>query len=145
MKLDVGATTQNVTLVPLLQHANPDGDLVAIQSGEDVPFPIVRLFTVRAPTGGVRGKHAHIKCNQFLTCQNGSIEVECDNGSSVHRYQLDSAGIGLLVPPGHWLTVNFLSNAAVLLVVCDRPFEAEDYIRDYAEFKRFTASESSPS
>jgi hypothetical protein len=47
---------------------------------------------------------------------------------------------GLLVPPGIWAKEEFLTDGAVLMVVCDRGYEEDDYIRDYEKFKAFVAS-----
>jgi hypothetical protein len=33
--------------------------------------------------------------------------------------------------------VEFLQNESVLIMLCDRVYEAHDYIRDYAEFLSF--------
>ena len=45
--------------------------------------------------------------------------------------------MGLLVPPGIWASEKYVDNAAVLMVLCDRGYEADDYIRDYNDFKNF--------
>ena len=44
---------------------------------------------------------------------------------------------GLVVPTGLWNTVEFSRPDSVLVVLCDRAYEAHDYIRDYAEFLSF--------
>ncbi|EMJ92094.1 WxcM-like domain protein [Leptospira alstonii serovar Sichuan str. 79601] len=41
---------------------------------------------------------------------------------------------GLLIPPGIWSTQQYLDLGSVLLVLCDRGYEDEDYIRNYDEF-----------
>ncbi|EMY76157.1 WxcM-like domain protein [Leptospira weilii serovar Ranarum str. ICFT] len=41
---------------------------------------------------------------------------------------------GLLIPPGIWSTQQYLNINSVLLVLCDRGYEAEDYIRNYDKF-----------
>ena len=39
-----------------------------------------------------------------------------------------------------WNTVQFRQNESVLIVLCDRIYEADDYIRDYSEFLSFRES-----
>jgi hypothetical protein len=39
-----------------------------------------------------------------------------------------------LVPPMIWHTVNFRKVDSAIIVLCDRHYESDDYIRDYAEF-----------
>ena len=44
------------------------------------------------------------------------------------------------MPPGLWNTVQFRQNESVLIVLCDRIYEADDYIQDYSEFLSFRES-----
>jgi len=50
---------------------------------------------------------------------------------------LDNPSIGLIIKPGVWAQQLYLQDDTVLSVFCDRPFEKEDYIHDYDEFKLF--------
>jgi dTDP-4-dehydrorhamnose 3,5-epimerase-like enzyme len=127
----------NVTAVrpvELPRHAQDNGELVVIEQGKAIPFPSVRMFTVRAASGAVRGRHAHKRCAQFLVCVHGTIEVECDDGTSKATYLLDAGNKGLLVPASIWASETYLTAGAVLTVLCDRHYEADDYIRNYEEF-----------
>ena len=73
-------------------------------------------------------------------CVSGHIRVTCDNGSVVTEHYLDDASSGLLIPPGIWAKEDYV-NDAVLMVLCDRIYEPEDYLRDYHDFKAFLASQ----
>ena len=115
----------------------PSGVLCVYEAGKHVPFAIQRVFTVAAKPGHARGDHAHRRCTQLLVCVSGSIRVHCDNGSTVKDYLLDNMGVGLLVRPGVWAKEEYLEESAVLMVLCDRAYEADDYIRDYGDFKAF--------
>ncbi len=108
-----------------------------MEAGAAVPFTIARAFSTRAPLGTVRGRHAHRRCSQFMVASTGVIEVRCDDGRKTATHRLDRANVGILVPPGIWAEVTIASEGAVLLVLCDRPYEAEDYIRDYQTFKAY--------
>lgn len=114
-----------------------NGLLCVYESGKQVPFVVQRVFTIRAKAGQARGDHAHRRCTQLLVCISGRIRVSCDNGQAVKEYLLDHMASGLLVPPGVWAKQDYLDDDAVLMVLCDRGFEAEDYIRDYGDFKSF--------
>lgn len=52
-------------------------------------------------------------------------------------FALDRGELALLVPPGIWVEIDVRQNQSVLIVLCDRPYEEHDYIRDYAEFLSF--------
>ena len=127
----------SATLINFLTYEDSNGTLSVYECGKQVPFDIQRVFTVSARKNDVRGNHAHKKCTQLLVCLSGQILVSCDDGSVITQYLLDNMSMGLLVPPGIWASEEYLDNAAVLMVLCDRGYEADDYIRDYNDFKNF--------
>ena len=75
-----------------------------------------------------------------MICVSGAVEVICEDGSKKNTFALDRRNQALLVPPGLWNTVEFRQDGSVLIVLCDRVYEADDYIRDYAEFLSFRES-----
>jgi hypothetical protein len=75
-----------------------------------------------------------------MICVNRAVNVVCEDGSEQRTFTLDRRNLALLVPPGIWNTVNFRDDASVVAVLCDRPYEDHDYIRDYAEFLSFRES-----
>lgn len=120
-------------MVELPRHARDDGEVVVAETTAHVPFVIGRIFVLRAPANAGRGAHAHKLCSQFMMCVNGTVDVECDDGKSRKNFALDRANLGLLVQPGIWTTVRF-RNDAVVTVLCDRLYDADDYIRGYDDF-----------
>jgi WxcM-like, C-terminal. len=87
--------------------------------------------------GDIRGDHAHKQCSQLLVCVSGQIRVVCDDGLVETYHLLDSMNCGLLVPPCIWAKEEYVTDGAVLMVLCDRNYEEDDYIRDYNDFKKF--------
>ena len=126
----------DVRTVDLPRHARDDGEVVVAKSPNGVPFAIVRLFVLRAPQGAERGHHAHRLCSQFMICSNGAVDVVLDDGAARQIFTLDRSNRALLVPPMIWNTVLFRAPQSVVSVLCDRPYEAEDYVRDHGEFTR---------
>lgn len=127
-------------VVHFTRYADPNGVLCVYESGRGVPFDIRRVFTISADAGDIRGDHAHKLCTQLLVCVSGRIEVTSDDGSILVQHLLDNPGDGLLVPPGVWLREEYLTPGAVLMVLCDRNYEPNEYIRDYNEFRHFLGS-----
>jgi dTDP-4-dehydrorhamnose 3,5-epimerase-like enzyme len=127
-------------LIDLPRHARADGEVVVAEAAAQVPFRIERVFALAAPAGAKRGRHAHRLCSQFMICVSGAVDVVCEDGSKKNTFALDRRNQALLVPPGLWNTVEFQQNESVLIVLCDRVYEADDYIRDYAEFLSFRGS-----
>lgn len=134
---------EHATLIQFPEYVDSNGILCVYEGGRHVPFCIKRIFMVTAREGDVRGDHAHKKCTQLLICVSGKIRVTCDDGSVVSEYHLANMGVGLLVPPGIWAQEEYLVDDAVLMVLCDRNYETEDYIRDYNDFKSFLESKES--
>ena len=127
-----------VKLIELPYHKEINGDLVVAEGENNViPFSIKRVFNVRAQKGNIRGRHAHRHCSQLLICTNGAVEVKCDNSSTTEIYVLDKPNLGLFIAPGIWADQKYLENNTILTVLCDRPFEEADYLRNYDDFKLF--------
>jgi dTDP-4-dehydrorhamnose 3,5-epimerase-like enzyme len=130
----------HVRTIDLPRHARADGEVVVAEAAAQVPFRIERMFALAAPVGAKRGHHAHRLCSQFMICVNGAVDVICEDGSKQKTFILDRRDLALLVPPGLWNTVEFRQNDSVVVVLCDRVYEADDYIRDYAAFLSFRES-----
>ena len=121
---------------PIFEEDN--GELVVFEENiEVIPFSIKRIFNVRSEKDSVRGKHAHRLCSQILICSNGSIQVTCDDSTKKEIYILDKPNYGLLVSPGIWAEQKYIKQNTSMTVICDRLYEAEDYISDYADFRIF--------
>jgi dTDP-4-dehydrorhamnose 3,5-epimerase-like enzyme len=125
-----------VKLIELPYHKENNGDLVVVE-GEIIPFSIKRVFNVRQQKGDIRGRHAHRHCSQLLICTNGAVEVKCDDSRTTEIYVLDKPNFGLFIPPGIWADQKYIENNTILTVLCDRPFEEADYIRNYDDYKLF--------
>lgn len=126
-----GVRLQHLKLVEDLR-----GRLSVGEFGDDIPFPPHRYFLVfDVPGKDVRGEHAHRACAQFMVCVRGSISVVVDNGTTSEEIVLDRPDLGLFVPPMIWAVQYRYSPDAMLLVLASHPYDAADYIRDYAEFR----------
>lgn len=136
------SSLDDVMLINLPHYLEDNGDLVVMEGMINVPFPIARVFVVRAPDEAIRGQHAHRACTQFLTCPREVVEVECDDGLQRASFTLCHPNTGLLIPPGIWSQQIYKGAGAALTVLCDRYYEADDYIRNYQEFLAFRRSHS---
>lgn len=101
-----------------------------------IPFEVRRTFwTYYTPESIVRGRHAHYLTEQVLVAVAGRIIVTTemsDTTVSVHR--LEDPYVGLYVPPHTWHTMQY-SHSAVQLVFASQPYNEQDYIRDYDQFR----------
>ena len=129
---------ESVKLLEFPIFEEDSGELVVFEEIIAViPFSIKRIFNVRSEKDSVRGKHAHRLCSQILICSNGSIQVTCDDSTNKEIYILDKPNYGLLVSPGIWAEQKYIKQNTSMTVICDRLYEAEDYISDYADFRIF--------
>jgi len=127
-------TVDAVEIIKLPHHFEGNGDLVVMEGLTNIPFAIARVFVVRAPENAIRGQHAHRACTQFLTCPRGIVEVLCDDGKQKVSFVLEHPNVGLLVPPSIWSQQTYKVEGAALTVLCDRPYEVDDYIRSYPDY-----------
>ena len=131
---------KSVKLIEFPTFKEDNGELSVFEYGNQfVPFSIKRIFNVKSEIGSVRGKHAHRLCSQLLICSNGAIEVLCDDSVNQNVFMLDKPNYGLLVPPGIWAEERYIEHNSTMTVICDRIYEAEDYISDYELFKDFAS------
>jgi len=124
------ASINEIKLLTFPSFVDQNGILTVLDNIELVPFKICRIFTVSAEKDSIRGRHAHKECTQLLICVSGSIEVLCDDGFNKSKYILDSANLGLIIPPGVWAQEIYLEDNTVLMALCDLPYDADDYISD---------------
>jgi acetyltransferase-like isoleucine patch superfamily enzyme len=115
-------------------YPDPRGRLSVLDT-QALPFEPKRMFTVdQVPSGGMRGAHAHRKCQQLFVAVAGRLKVVIDDGLRAFAVELSRPDIALYVPPMVWSLQYGHSQDAVLLVLASRPYEQDDYIHDYKQF-----------
>ena len=111
------------------------GSLSVAEFGDEIPFEPKRAFVVYdVPSQDTRGEHAHRVCQQFLVCLRGSLTILLDDGHDRVEVALEHPDRGLYMPPLLWSRQFKFTDDAMLLVLASDWYDAEDYIRDYAEF-----------
>ena len=124
------ASVEELTVIDLPQFAEPRGVLVPVEFSKFVPFDVKRMFWIASvPKGGTRGGHAHKLCHQFAVCMAGRVVIEAFDGRTRRVLEL-AAGQALHIKPGIYSTERFIDAATVLSVLCDRPYEANDYLHE---------------
>jgi len=133
------AELSDVAVKRLTARRDARGELVVAELSKDVPFAIARLFYVRdVPAGTVRGRHGHYRCRQMLVCQSGRIAVDVGDGKDERRFILES-GEYLMLEPGLMGAETYLDENSILLVLCDQPYNPEDYIHTGEALAEFRA------
>jgi len=116
----------------------PDQAWLSVYEGNThVPFAIARVFAIFTADPCTRGRHAHRECVQLLVPMAGTIRILVKDGRSVEEIVLPRGCEGLLVPPGLWVEICFEDDGGVLMVLCDLPYQEDDYLRSWDEFLTF--------
>lgn len=110
------------------------GEVLRVYENSAFPVSLERVFSVTADRGAERGRHAHKRCTQILSCVAGEVDLLLDNGSHKVSARLSTNSDAVLIPPGVWAEQTYLQDRSVLLVLCDQPYDEDDYLRDYNEF-----------
>lgn len=130
-----------VTLHDLHLIRDMRGSLSIGEVQRNVPFVPKRYFLVfDVPSREVRGEHAHKTCHQFLVCVSGSCAVLVDDGSGRREVTLNRPSLGLYLPPMVWSVQYKYTQDAKLLVLASDYYDPDDYIRDYAEYRRLVGA-----
>ena len=117
-------------------HGDDRGQLIALEEGKEIPFPIRRVYYVYATAPeAVRGRHAHRSLRQVLVCVHGSCRVRLDDGRERCEVLLDSPRRGLEIDGLLWREMDHFSPDAVLMVLASELYDESDYIRDYQAFR----------
>jgi dTDP-4-amino-4,6-dideoxygalactose transaminase len=121
-----------------------DGRLLALEAGREVPFPIARVYCVFAgDSPQVHGRHAHRRGEQVLVCLSGWCKVTLDDGHRRREFLLDRPDRGLRVGPLLWEEFRFASRA-VLLALCDTPYDPADQIHSYEDYLALVSGQAVP-
>lgn len=112
------------------------GNLSVIEENNHIPFKIERTFWIYdVPGDSQRGGHAYKETEEFIVALSGSFDVVLDDGVERKTYHLNRSYYGLYVPKMVWREMNNFSTNSLALVLSSTKYDAEDYIRDYDEFK----------
>jgi len=125
----------NIRTYHYLPHGDERGQLVALETMEDIPFQIKRVYYIYDTLPDVcRGRHAHRRLEQILVCVHGSCKVLLDDGKERQEILLDKPTEGLYISSDIWREMYDFSEGAVLLVLASEHYDETDYIRDYRQF-----------
>ena len=118
--------------IPLRRGVPGSLGVLEFSSLDFVPQRLYWLAKVQ--TGEVRGNHAHKQLKQLLILISGSATVEICRGQDSELFELCKEGSALKISPGLWRNIMNFSEDAVIVVVCDRPYDEGDYLRDFEEY-----------
>ena len=123
-------------IIELPKITDPRGNLTFIESQNQIPFHIQRVYYLYdVPGGAERGGHAHKELHQLIVAISGSFDVILDDGCEKKIIHLNRPYEALYVCPMIWRELNNFSSGSVCLVLASNQYTEDDYYRDYNEFK----------
>ena len=131
---------QKVKLINLPKIEDLRGNLTFVEANNHVPFDIKRAHWIYdVPGGAVRGGHAYIKNEEFIMALSGSFDVIIKDGKTRKKFSLNRSYYGLYIPNMLWRSLENFSTNALAFALSSTLFDANDYIRDFKEFKQLVS------
>ncbi len=113
------------------------GNLSFFEHPNQLPFEIQRTYWIYdVPGGETRGSHAFKEQQEFIVALSGSFDVVLNDGEKEERFSLNRSYYGLLIPKMYWRKLENFSTNSLALIVSDKSYDENDYIRDFDEFKK---------
>jgi len=123
-------------LIEFPQHGDERGHLVVVESGQEIPFGIQRVFYIYGSDADVvRGKHANLNTEFVLINISGTSKVKVEDQHGVQIFSLDRPHVGIYLPRMCWKEMYDFSPDSVLLCLASTHYDDKEYIRSYDDFK----------
>ena len=111
------------------------GSLSFFESNNQIPFEIIRTYWMYdVPGGETRGGHAYREQQEFIVALSGSFDVVLHDGKEERRIHLNRSYNGVYVPKMIWRFMDNFSTNSLALIVSDKLFDQNDYIRDFNNY-----------
>ena len=116
-------------------HADHRGILTVVQSGNDIPFDIKRIFYISdVPNSIERGGHSHYITDQVAIALVGSVRVIVNDGLHAKQIVLDHSNYGIFLPRMTWSVLTDFSPGAICMVLANTEYHSDEYIRSWSEY-----------
>jgi hypothetical protein len=122
-------------IIELPRITDPRGNLTFIEGGHHLPFQIARVYYLYdVPRRRESRRPRPPRARAVHLAMSGSFDVVLDDGREQRTFSLNRSYYGLYMPRMVWRELVNFSSGSVCTVLASRPYEEEDYFRDYDEF-----------
>ena len=129
---------KDVKIIELPKFLDDRGNLSFAENNNQIPFEIKRTYWLYDVPGGIaRGGHAEKNNEELVIAISGSFEIYVDDGKASKTFTLNRSYYGLYIPKGLWREIKEFSSNSVALEFGSVPYDLDDYIRDYNEFREY--------
>jgi oxalate decarboxylase/phosphoglucose isomerase-like protein (cupin superfamily) len=123
------------TIINLPKIPDERGNLSFFENNSPIPFKIKRTYWIYdVPGGEVRGEHAFKDQQEFIVALSGSFDVVLFDGYKELKFSLNRSYYGLYIPKMIWRRMENFSTNTLALVVSDKAYDEDDYLRDIRKF-----------
>lgn len=124
-----------IKIINLPKILDDRGNLSVIEEENHIPFNIRRTYWIYdVPGGEFRGSHAFKETEEFIVALSGSFDVILHTGLEEKKFSLNRSYYGLYLPKLIWRTLENFSTNSLALVLTSKPFDENEYIRDFDQF-----------
>lgn len=126
----------NARIIELPKFLDKRGNLSYIENNSQIPFQISRVYWIYdVPGGEKRGGHAYHDLQEIVIAISGSFNVILNDGEKEYIFHLNRSYFGLYVPKLFWRSMENFSTNSVALILTDKEYNSEQYIRSFDYFK----------
>jgi dTDP-4-dehydrorhamnose 3,5-epimerase-like enzyme len=119
-----------VRWIDLPSNQDERGVLTSIESEQDAPFPIKRIFYMHHVVSD-RGEHAHTDTDQVVVSVAGGFDMELSDGKDSVTFRLDDPTRGVYVPRMVFININGMSEDTVCLVLASSHYDMSRSLRSH--------------
>ena len=114
------------------------GKLIPISFNKQFPIKVKRIFFLYGKKNKTRGEHAHKKCSQLFIPIHGKVILNIKTPKIKKKIILSHLlKTAALVPPKYWCGVKFIDKNPILMVICDKYYDFNDYLESFDEYKKY--------
>lgn len=125
----------NYKIYTLKNYGDERGSLIPIEENNNVDFDVKRVFYIYGTTDGTRrGVHANKDSEFLMVVISGSCKVLVDDGFKKEVVELNHPNQALYLDKMVWKEMYDFSYNSVLLVISNKKYNENEYIRNYDEF-----------
>ena len=119
-------------------YSSITGKLIPLVFNKKFPIKPKRIFFVYGKKNKIRGDHAHKKCSQFFIPIFGKVILDIKTPKMKKKIVLNHLSkIAVLVPPKYWCSIKFTNKNSILMVVCDKNYDFDDYLESYDDYIKY--------
>ena len=129
---------KKIRKIKIKNYSNLTGKLIPLDFNKNFPISVKRVFFLYGKTNKISGEHAHKKCSQLFIPIFGKFILNIKTPNSEKKIYLNhKSKNGFLVPPKYWCGIKFLNKNSILMVVCDKYYDFNDYLESFSEYKNY--------